>query len=112
MNGGNSSSASNKTNESNAESKAEPKKVKKELDKHLILCNVRSKNLDKEVAKYLAGVKEAYSVENFYPILIYPHSLNILSYYPEDKKYQKKTISFNKMLELVKDRHGFIITRN
>lgn len=105
MNGGNSSSASNRTKES----KHESKNVKKEVDKHLILCNVLSKTLDKEVAKYLAGVKEAYSVKNFYPILIYPHKLNILSYYPENKKLQHK-ISFNKMLELVKERHGFIIT--
>lgn len=108
MNGGISSSATNKIEESKPESKSQSKKVKKEVDRHLVLCNVRSKNLDKEVAKYLAGVKEAYSVENFYPILIYPHILNIFSYYPENKKYQK-TISFNKMLDLVKDRHGFII---
>lgn len=110
MNGDNSSSASNKIEESKAKAKAkaEPRKVKKEVDRHLILCNVRSKNLEKEIEKYLEGVKKAYSVKNFYPILIYPSKLNKLSYYPEDEKNQK-TISIHKILELVKDRHGFEI---
>jgi hypothetical protein len=83
-------------------------KITRKIDKHLVLCNVRNANLDNEIEKYLAGVRIAYARENFYPILIYPSRLNILSYYPEDKKTQK-TISIHKMLELVKHRHGFIL---
>jgi hypothetical protein len=90
------------------EAKQKKPKITKKIDKHLVLCNVRSTKLNNEIEKYLAGVKAAYNKQNFYPILIYPSRLNILSYYPEDKKTQK-TISIHKMLELVKHRHGFIL---
>ena len=83
-------------------------KITRKIDKHLVLCNVRSENVNNEIEKYLAGVRIAYAMENFYPILIYPSRLNILSYYPEDKKTQK-TISIYKMLELVKHKHGFVL---
>jgi hypothetical protein len=84
----------------------------KTTDKHLVLCNVRNPNINQEIKKYLEGVKLAYHLDNFYPILIYPKQVNILSYYPEnnakDKKNQK-TISIHKMLELVKHKHGFVL---
>ena len=97
-----------KKKEPNEKKQSNKPKITRKIDKHLVLCNVRSANLDNEIEKYLAGVRLAYAVENFYPILIYPNKLNILSYYPEDKKTQK-TISIHKMLELVKHRHGFIL---
>jgi hypothetical protein len=97
-----------KKKEPNEKKQSNKPKITRKIDKHLVLCNVRSANLDNEIEKYLEGVRLAYAVENFYPILIYPNKLNILSYYPEDKKTQK-TISIHKMLELVKHRHGFIL---
>ena len=115
MRGGASSSNSN-SKDDKAKTLEKPKKPKitKKIDKHLVLCNVRSSNIDNEIEKYLAGVKAAYASDNFYPILIYPSRLNILSYYPQDKPQDKsqdkptqKTISIHKMLELVKRKHGF-----
>jgi len=101
---------------SNDEKSAGKPKIIKRTDKHLVLCNVRSKNIDIEIEKYLAGIKVAYHSNNFYPVLIYPNRMNILSYYPEDKledkleyKKNQKTISIHKMLDLVKDKHRFIL---
>lgn len=83
-------------------------KLTKMIDKHLILCNVRSKNINKEIEKFIEGIKKAYSIDNFYPILIYPKKIQILSYYPLTKdKNKSKTISFNNMLELITHKHGF-----
>ncbi len=84
-------------------------KIKSEkTDQHLVLCNARNPNINHEIEKYLKCVKSAYHPDNFYPILIYPKQVNILSYYNEDKKNQK-TISIHKMLELVSHKHGFVL---
>ena len=61
-----------------------------------------------EIEKFIEGIKKAYSIDNFYPILIYPKKIQILSYYPLTKdKNKSKTISFNNMLELITHKHGF-----
>lgn len=107
-----SSSKNNKSTEHNKTKEPNKPKITKKIDKHLVLCNVRSTKLNNEIEKYLAGVKAAYNKQNFYPILIYPSRLNILSYYPENKskdKISQKTISIHKILELVKHKHGFIL---
>ena len=113
MHGGASNSNSKEDKAKTLEKHKKPK-ITKKIDKHLVLCNVRSANINNEIEKYLAGVKAAYASNNFYPILTYPSRLNILSYYPEDKPKDKsqdkpiqKTISIHKMLELVKHKHGF-----
>ena len=105
MSGGDSGSNSKEDKAKTLEKQKKPK-ITKKIDKHLVLCNVRSTNIDNEIEKYLAGVKAAYASDNFYPILIYPNRMNILSYYPKDKP-SHKTISIHKMLELVKHKHGF-----
>jgi hypothetical protein len=99
-------SKENKSPDPNDKKESKKPKITRKIDKHLVLCNVRSDNVNNEIEKYLAGVRLAYASNNFYPILIYPSRLNILSYYPEDKKIPK-TISIHKMLELVKHKHGF-----
>lgn len=85
----------------NSKKAVKAKKYKVEIDKHLIICNVKNKNLDKEVNKYLSGVKDAYSPDNFYPVLIYSAKLTVFTY--TNSHY----ISINKILEPVKFKHGF-----
>jgi hypothetical protein len=59
-----------------------------------------------EVKKYLDGCKEAYHKDNFYPILMYPDNLKILTYTGNYK------ISINKILNPVKHKHNFILSLN
>ena len=82
--------------------KVKTKKIqKKEIDKNLVICNVRSKNINHEINKYLDSIKKAYDTSNYYPILIYPEYIKILNY------KNSNTISIKKIMEPVKCKHGF-----
>ena len=78
------------------------KKTLKQTDNNLILCDV--KNPDKAVKTFLDGISNAYSKKNFYPVLIYPKKLKILSY----NQTKERQISVSKILEPVSTKHQFV----
>lgn len=74
-------------------------------DKYLIICDVRSKNIDKEINKYFDVIKKVYDIKNYNPILLYPENLTILEY------YNTYNLPITKILEPVKNNHGFIFDK-
>jgi len=75
------------------------KKTKKQTDKYLILCNIKKPDVASD--QYISNLEKAFSPENFYPILLYPEHLSILTY------SKNKTISFKKILQPLEHKHNF-----
>jgi hypothetical protein len=70
-----------------------------QIDKYLILCDVKNPNT--ETNKYIANLSKAYGSENFYPVLIYPSDITVLSY------YTNKTLPFKTLLKPLGNKHEF-----
>ena len=87
---------SDKSTEPSDTSKSKHKILK---DKYLILCNV--KNPDTESDKYIANLSKAFNTENYYPVLLFPKHIDILSY------SKNKQLSFQKLLKPLGNKHGF-----
>lgn len=80
---------------------AKQKKTKqtKLIDKYLILCNITKDTYD--IDKYLDNLDNAYSINNFYPVLIYPKHITLLDY------TKTHIMSFQKLLQPISGKHGF-----